>query len=180
MAQTQCVSTTYKQIYLSIYSSGLVTRHIYRFWGLQVIKMLCKSAAVELCQKVLYCAFFVAMTGEAKRSHAFKVCERLKASNTMTGFGIRSPNSCISPQNGTRNDLRRSEILGSHAQTPLLGALCTLYYALPSIVIKRTLEPPFQNPRSATDLPIFGNMICYNTILLTCDSIVCMKWQALL
>ena len=30
----------------------------------------------------------------AKRSHAFKFCERLKASNTMTRFGSRSSNSC--------------------------------------------------------------------------------------
>ena len=38
-------------------------------------------------------------------THAFKFCERLKASNAMTRFAVVA----ISPQNGTRNDLR-SEI----------------------------------------------------------------------
>ena len=108
---------------------------------------------------------FVAMTGEAKQSHAFKFRNCLKASNTMTGFGIRLSNSCITPQNGTRNDLRRSEILGDHVPRPPYWARFACLITLCQVQRSSAhWNPSFQNPRSTTYLPIFRNVIFYNTI----------------
>ena len=81
----------------------------------------------------------------------------LKASNTMARLilAVGRPTLAISPQNSTRNDLRRSEIKNfpgeACPQTPLLGVLRALYYTPPSIAISQVhagtplfkiLDPP--------------------------------------
>ena len=45
-----------------------------------------------------------------KRSHAFNLCECSKVSNTITRLAVGRPTLAVSPQNGTKSDLRRSEI----------------------------------------------------------------------
>ena len=86
----------------------------------------------------------------AKPSHAFKLCERLKASNTMTTFGSWSSSSAVSLQNSTKNDLRRSEIKnfprGTCPHTHLPHALRALY----AISHVHTGTPLFQ----ILDLPL--------------------------
>ena len=92
----------------------------------------------------------------AKRSHAFKLCERLKVSNTMTRLEVCRITLTVSPQNDTKSDLRRSEI----KDFPRGGGTCPPTCHTPLARASRTLcdqshapwNPPFQNPRSATEL----------------------------
>ena len=79
----------------------------------------------------------------------------------MTWFGSRSSTLAFSlaPQNGTRNDLRRSEIKifpggrGMPPDSPCGRASCALLHFTCFIMLQRSSahwNTPFQNPRSTT------------------------------
>ena len=86
-----------------------------------------------------------------KRSHVFKFCEHLKASNTMTRFGSWLSNFCYSPQNSTRNELRRSEsktFLGGESPSSMHASHALLRFTKYSIEVHtgtplfKILHPP--------------------------------------
>ena len=66
----------------------------------------------------------------------------------MTRLAVGRPTLAVSPQNGTKSDLRRSEIKNFPAgrATPTSArASCALCHQS-----RAHWNPPFQNPRSAT------------------------------